>query len=158
MVTRQGRQEQADRGFSGSTTVTVRPRHRTLVRTHRTDTSDPDVPCSGARALAPLPPKRNHSHEKPRHTTVERPPLSTEREQLARPRRHTEHAPTDIKYVQRSSSETACLRSDASGQYLVPSLGKLPESSVDRHKETLAHCAMGSAGSSPYSAESTVET
>lgn len=47
MVTRQ---EQADRGFSGSTTVTVRPRHRTLVRTHRTDTSDPDVPCSGAEA------------------------------------------------------------------------------------------------------------
>ena len=50
------------------------------------------------------------------------------------------------------------LRSDAIGQYLVLSLGKLPESSVDTPKETPALRAVGSAGSSPYSAESTVET
>ena len=49
------------------------------------------------------------------------------------------------------------LRSDAIGQYLVLSLGKLPESSVDTPKETPALRAVGSAGSSPYSAESTVE-
>ena len=49
------------------------------------------------------------------------------------------------------------LRLDTISQYLVLSLGKLPESSVDKNKEILAHCAIGSAGSSPYSAKSTVE-
>ena len=50
MAARQGRQEQGAEDFQGSTTATVCPRRRTLVPTHRTDTSDPDAPCPGAEA------------------------------------------------------------------------------------------------------------
>ena len=50
MAARQGRQEQGAEDFQGSTTATVCPRRRTLVPTHRTDTSDPDTPCPGAEA------------------------------------------------------------------------------------------------------------
>ena len=50
MAARQGRQEQGAEDFQGSTTATVYPRRRTLVPTHRTDTSDPDTPCPGAEA------------------------------------------------------------------------------------------------------------
>ena len=70
-------------------------------------------------------------------------------EDPARPHRHQRRP----MIIQRDG-----LRSDAIGQYLVLSLGKLPESSVDTPKETPALRAVGSAGSSPYSAESTVET
>ena len=78
-------------------------------------------------------PKRNHSHEKPRHTTIER-PLSPQREN--RLHSNDDTARLNINKINKIILKQYYLRLDSIGQYLVLSLGKLTESSVHKIKKS----------------------
>ena len=102
--------------------------------------------CPSAHA-----PKRNHSNEKPRHTTIEWPPLSTKNslqsnEDTAHPKINKYN---DFKAIQ---SKIGC-------NWPIPSTITWEAYWIfcRQNTEIITHCAIGIVGSSPYSAESTVE-